>query len=136
MLDIFGPGVNITSTWIDTSGNGATNKTATLSGTSMASPHIAGLVAYLISKDTYGGLDTPAEVLKWILEEATKGRLVEEGLKGSVNAIGNNGERGRRREPGEGEPEEGEPEEGEEGKEQEEGEGEGEKGGEGEEAQD
>ncbi|KAK6463376.1 vacuolar protease B [Scheffersomyces coipomensis] len=43
-VDIFAPGLNILSTYI-----GSTTSTATLSGTSMASPHIAGLLAYFIS---------------------------------------------------------------------------------------
>ena len=94
-LDIFAPGVNITSTWIGASGNGETYKTATLSGTWTASPHIAGLAAYFISKDVHEGLDTPAKVLGAMLDEATRGRLVEEGLMGSVNTLGNNGEVGR-----------------------------------------
>ncbi|THU89761.1 serine-type endopeptidase [Dendrothele bispora CBS 962.96] len=41
-VDIFGPGLNIKSTW---PGNGIN----TISGTSMASPHAAGLMAYLLS---------------------------------------------------------------------------------------
>ncbi|KAL0571948.1 proteinase B [Marasmius crinis-equi] len=41
-VDIFGPGVAIKSTWND----GNTN---TISGTSMASPHTAGVMAYLLS---------------------------------------------------------------------------------------
>ena len=82
----------------------------------MASPHIAGLVAYFISKDTKGALNTPAKVLKRILDEATRGRLEEEGLEGSVNAIGNNGEGvlARREEEGDGGLVEGENQEGEE----------------------
>lgn len=43
-VDIFAPGLNIKSTWIGS--NYATN---TISGTSMASPHIAGLLAYFLS---------------------------------------------------------------------------------------
>lgn len=43
-VDIFGPGLNILSTYI-----GSDSATATLSGTSMASPHIAGLLSYYLS---------------------------------------------------------------------------------------
>jgi len=43
-VDVFAPGLNILSTWVGT--DTATN---TISGTSMASPHTAGLLAYLLS---------------------------------------------------------------------------------------
>jgi len=43
-VDIFAPGLNIVSTY-----RGGSRATATLSGTSMASPHTAGLMAYLLS---------------------------------------------------------------------------------------
>ena len=43
-VDIFAPGLNILSTY-----KGDKNAVATLSGTSMASPHTAGLLAYLLS---------------------------------------------------------------------------------------
>lgn len=49
-VDIFAPGLNILSTW--TGGNETSN---TISGTSMASPHICGLLAYLVSIE---GTDT------------------------------------------------------------------------------
>ncbi|PWN87872.1 putative PRB1-protease B, vacuolar [Acaromyces ingoldii] len=43
-VDVFAPGLNILSTW--NSGNTSTN---TISGTSMASPHVVGMLAYLLS---------------------------------------------------------------------------------------
>ena len=42
--DIFAPGLNIQSTW-----TGSKHAIKTISGTSMASPHIAGLLAYFLS---------------------------------------------------------------------------------------
>jgi len=43
-VDVFAPGLNILSTW-----TGTPTATNTISGTSMASPHTAGLLAYLLS---------------------------------------------------------------------------------------
>jgi len=43
-VDIFAPGLNIQSTW-----TGSPYAVKTISGTSMASPHIAGLLAYFLS---------------------------------------------------------------------------------------
>nr|R4IR27.1 RecName: Full=Subtilisin-like serine protease AsES; AltName: Full=Alkaline serine protease AsES; AltName: Full=Extra-cellular elicitor protein AsES; Flags: Precursor [Sarocladium strictum]AFZ84667.2 proteinase K-like subtilisin [Sarocladium strictum] len=47
-VDIFAPGQSILSTWIGSSTN-------TISGTSMASPHIAGLAAYLAGLEGFPG---------------------------------------------------------------------------------
>lgn len=76
--DIFAPGLNILSTWI-----GSDHATNTISGTSMASPHIAGLLAYLLSlqpsKDSaYAVADITPEKLKAnLLSIATEDALTD-----------------------------------------------------------
>ena len=76
-LDIFAPGTFITSTWLGTSG------TATISGTSMASPHVAGIVSRFIGQ--YPGL-TPAQVLASIKTSSTKNLVTSAGT-GSPNQL-------------------------------------------------
>jgi len=88
-VDVFAPGVNITSCWIDESGGGATDQTKVLQGTSMASPHITGLCAYLISKDP--SLNSPGKVVAKLKQLALKGQIIS-ALKGSPNLVAFNGE--------------------------------------------
>jgi len=64
-VDVFAPGHYITSTWIGS--NVATN---TISGTSMASPHVAGLIALLLSTPEHQN-KTPEEIKKVIIEMST-----------------------------------------------------------------
>src|SRR3569833_373927 len=66
-VDLFAPGVNITSAWY--TGTTATN---TISGTSMASPHAAGAAAlYLAAYPT----KQPADVAAALRDNAASGRL-------------------------------------------------------------
>jgi subtilisin family serine protease len=82
VLDIFAPGVNITSAWI-----GSSTATNTISGTSMACPHIAGLAAYLIGLE---GPKSPADLCKRIQELALSDVIKNEG-SGSPNLLAYNG---------------------------------------------
>ncbi|MEC4724062.1 S8 family peptidase [Shewanella sp. D64] len=75
-LDIFAPGRNITSTWI----NGGTN---TISGTSMASPHVAGVAAVYLSED---GTRTPAQIDALLSDRSTKDVVTDAGPL-SVNKL-------------------------------------------------
>jgi hypothetical protein len=62
-VDVFAPGVGIKSAWHTS--NTATN---TINGTSMASPHVAGVAAlYLKNHPTH----TPAQVVSWLIGQAT-----------------------------------------------------------------
>lgn len=82
VLDIFAPGVDILSSWI-----GSTTATNTISGTSMATPHVAGLAAYLIALE---GLSSPAAVVARLKALAISGAVTRPG-SGSPNLIAYNG---------------------------------------------
>ncbi|KAL6879360.1 alkaline proteinase [Trichoderma novae-zelandiae] len=81
-VDVFAPGVNILSSWI-----GSNTATNTISGTSMATPHVVGLALYLQSLE---GLTTPTAVTNRIKALATTGRVTGS-LNGSPNTIIFNG---------------------------------------------
>jgi cerevisin len=74
--DIFAPGLSILSTWI-----GSKYATNTISGTSMASPHIAGLLAYYLSLQPAADSEyalaeiTPAKLKANLIKIATVGAL-------------------------------------------------------------
>lgn len=61
LVDVFAPGVDIVSTW----NNGSTGM---ISGTSMATPHVTGLGAYLLGLE---GARDPEALCKRIQELAT-----------------------------------------------------------------
>lgn len=82
VLDIFAPGTNVLSTWI-----GSNTATNTISGTSMAAPHVAGLVVYLQRLE---GLRTPASIASRLIALSTTNKVVDAG-SGSPNRIAYNG---------------------------------------------
>ncbi|GIJ45110.1 hypothetical protein Val02_19960 [Virgisporangium aliadipatigenens] len=77
-VDIFAPGVGITSAWYT-----STTATNSISGTSMASPHVAGAAALILSAHT--GY-TPAQVASAMTGVATSGVVVNPG-SGSPNRL-------------------------------------------------
>ncbi len=77
-LDIFAPGTAITSAWYT-----STTATNTISGTSMAAPHVAGVAALLLETDTAA---TPATITSRLLAQATPGKVTNPGV-GSPNLL-------------------------------------------------
>jgi subtilisin family serine protease len=77
-LDLFAPGSSITSAWY--SSNTATK---TISGTSMASPHVAGVAALVLQGNTTA---LPTSVTETILNGATTGKVASAG-SGSPNRL-------------------------------------------------
>ncbi|MEU6857894.1 S8 family peptidase [Glycomyces sp. NPDC046736] len=76
-VDVFAPGVGITSAW-----HTSATATNTISGTSMASPHVAGAVA------VYLGLNpgaTTDDVAEWVTGNASEGRISD--VQGSPNLL-------------------------------------------------
>lgn len=77
-LDIWGPGSSITSAWY--TNNSATK---TISGTSMASPHVAGAAALYLQGNPGG---SPANVANALMSNATTGKVTSAG-SGSPNLL-------------------------------------------------
>ena len=71
-VDIFAPGMWVVSAWISTD-----NTYASLNGTSMASPHVAGAAALILEQDP---VVSPAELATLINSEATTGVLTSTGI--------------------------------------------------------
>eukprot|EP00057_Strongylocentrotus_purpuratus_P032334 XP_787278.2 PREDICTED: proteinase T [Strongylocentrotus purpuratus] len=70
-LNIFGPGVDITSAW-----KGSDSATSTISGTSMACPHVSGVAALILAASPSM---SPSSVYSSILSSATSGKVTSRG---------------------------------------------------------
>ncbi|EME64024.1 subtilisin-like serine protease [Amycolatopsis decaplanina DSM 44594] len=79
-LDIFAPGSGITSTWLN-------NGTNTISGTSMATPHVVGAAALYVSANPSA---TPAQVRDALVNAGVKDKVTNVG-SGSPNVLLNTG---------------------------------------------
>ncbi|KAI1099383.1 subtilisin-like serine protease pepD [Jackrogersella minutella] len=83
-VDIFAPGVDIASLWNE---QGAESVN---SGTSMSSPHVAGLVCYLKGLESGAALDKPADTVARLKQVAIADVLTDVG-EGSPNLLAFNG---------------------------------------------
>ena len=72
LVDIFAPGVDVLSAW-----NNGTSETNIISGTSMATPHITGLGAYLLALE---GARDPIALCERIQELSTADAVSNPGL--------------------------------------------------------
>ncbi|KAK3809168.1 MAG: serine protease 1 [Benniella sp.] len=78
-VDVFAPGLNIESAW-----TGSTTAKRTISGTSMASPHVAGLIAYYLSlapsneSAFHSGPISPKAMKDLLRETATRNAIMDD----------------------------------------------------------
>jgi subtilisin family serine protease len=79
IVDLFAPGVNITSAWI-----GSDSATNTISGTSMATPHVAGVAAQFLQSNPGS---SPASVQAAIVNNASLNKISGIFIAGTPNRL-------------------------------------------------
>jgi subtilisin family serine protease len=84
LVDIFAPGVDVQSVGIEND-----SATEVLSGTSMASPHVAGLAAYLMALEGITGVQEVGDRIKQLAQGT--GARVRNNVRGTTSLIANNG---------------------------------------------
>ena len=84
LVDIFAPGVSVLS-----ASNNSDTGTAVLSGTSMASPHVAGLAAYLMALEGITGVQDVSDRIKQLAQGT--GAQVRRNAPDTTSLIANNG---------------------------------------------
>jgi len=67
-VDIFAPGNDITGAWI-----GSTTAKRTISGTSMASPHVAGVMALFLAENKYSATELKQKLIEVATPNAVSG---------------------------------------------------------------
>lgn len=84
-VDVFAPGTSITSAWI-----GSNTAVSTISGTSMASPHVAGVVAvhlgHLLADTPTAPIPSVATIHNWVPATGTANKVTNPGT-GSPNVL-------------------------------------------------
>ncbi|KAK4225960.1 putative peptidase [Podospora fimiseda] len=85
LVDVFAPGVDVLSSWI-----GNPTATNTISGTSMAAPHVAGLGAYFLGLSDTDAPKTPEALCAYIRNTSTNGTITDLPA-GTFNGIAFNG---------------------------------------------